>query len=324
MSVRNLHALFQPGSVAVIGAGATAAASRSPDLAGRVMRNLLTGGFTGPVMPVSTTARAVQGVLAYPTIEDLPVVPDLAVLCGPPSTTLDSLERLGRRGVPSAILVTPGHDPATVQALKQTARTYGIRCLGGASLGLASPGRGLNASLFDPPVHPGRIAFVSQSDALCTAVLDWAGPRGIGFSHFISLGTGSQTGFGDMLDYLGSDPQTRAILLYIESIDERRNFMSAARSAARNKPVLAVKAGRRAEGARAATSHTGVLAGKDQVFDAALRRAGILRVQDIEELFAAVETLGNPQRPKGRGERLAIVTNGGGRSEERRVGKECS
>jgi len=319
MSVRNLRRLFHPTSVAVIGA------SNTPQTPGAiVMRNLLTGDFEGPIMPVAAGTTAVQGVLAYDSVEKLPMAPELAVMCGPPDQVVGQLESLAAQPYQkaesrtwAAVVVTPGlgrvehpeHGTAW-SALSAFARRTGIRVLGTGSLGFLTPGAGINASLAPVALAPGRVAFVSQSVSLCSAVLDWAQPNGIGFSHFVSLGDACDVDFGDLLDYLGSDPQTRAILLYVESIRERRNFMSAARAAARNKPVLVIKAGRREASAKAAASHTGALAGSDLVYDAAIRRAGMLRVYDIEELFAAVETLTFNLRP--RGDRLAIVTNGGG------------
>jgi len=225
---------------------------------------------------------------------------------------------LGTHGTRAAIVLTAGlgatqasDGSGTAQAkVLATARRSGMRLLGPNCLGLLVPGIGLNASFAHLPALPGNIAFASQSGAMCTAVLDWARARGIGFSHFISMGDALDTDFGDVLDYLGSDPGTRAILLYVESIHERRSFMSAGRAASRNKPVLVIKAGRSDAGARAAQSHTGALAGSDAVYDAAFRRAGMLRVDTIEEIFAAVETLA--RAPKFPGDRLAIVTNGGG------------
>jgi acetyltransferase len=313
MSVRYLEHLFKPRSVAVFGA-----TNREKAVGNLVMRNLLQGGFMGPIMPVNPNHKAVCGVLAYPNVTSLPEQPDLAVICTPPKTVVGLIDELGARGTRAAVVLTAGlsanqldNDHRSVQqAMLDTAKKYGMRILGPNCLGLLVPGIGLNASFAHKPALAGRIAFVSQSGALCTAVLDWARPKGIGFSHFISLGDCADIDFGDVLDYLGSDPNTRAILLYIESIHQRRNFMSAARSAARNKPVLAIKSGRVAEGAKAAASHTGALAGSDSVYDAAIRRAGMLRVYNIEELFAAVETLARSKPTKG--DRLAVLTNGGG------------
>ena len=258
-------------------------------------------------------------MLTYADVPSLPLTPDLAVICTPPATIPDMIGQLGERGTRAAIVITAGlsdrkhRDGKTVQqAMLDAARPFALRILGPNCVGLIVPGIGLNATFAHAQTAPGSIAFVSQSGGFCTATLDWARARGIGFSHFVSLGNSADIDFGDTLDYLGSAAETTAILLYMESIgaDEARKFMSAARSAASNKPVLAIKAGRMAEGARAAASHTGALAGSDNVYDAALRRAGILRVSALDELFDAVETLARLQPL--RGERLAILTNGGG------------
>lgn len=313
MTVRNLRKLFRPTSVAVIGAS-----ERQRSVGNLVMQNLLEGGFDGPIMPVNPNRRAVAGVLTYPDIASLPVIPDMAIMCTPPATVPKIIDDLGKHGTRAAIVLTAGlgATPAsdgsgTAQTeVLATAQRYGMRLLGPNCLGLLVPGIGLNASFAHLPALPGNIAFASQSGAMCTAVLDWARARGIGFSHFISMGDALDTDFGDVLDYLGSDPGTRAILLYVESIRERRSFISAGRAASRNKPVLVIKAGRSDAGARAAQSHTGALAGTDAVYDAAFRRAGMLRVDTIEEIFAAVETLA--RAPKFPGDRLAVLTNGGG------------
>jgi len=313
MSTRNIKALLRPQSVAVIGAS-----TKPRSIGAVVMRNLLKAEFAGPVMPVTPDHPSVSGVLAYPDVACLPQPPDLALICTPQVASIPGILRtLGEKGTKAACIMTSGLHYATAEdgstVLEQAlavARGYDMRLLGPNSMGILVPGIGLNASYAHAGALPGKLAFVSQSGALCTAVLDWARSKEIGFSHFIHLGDSEGLDFGDVLDYLGSDPTTRAILLYIESIHERRNFMSAARAAARNKPVLAIKAGRSREGARAAATHTGALAGADMVFDAALRRAGILRVRDIEEIFGAVETLARSRPMKGK--RLAILTNGGG------------
>ncbi len=312
MSIYNLQYLFQPQSVAVVGAS-----NRPRSVGSVVMTNLLHGNFTGPIMPVNPKHTAVAGVLCYPDVANLPLTPDLAVVCTPPTTVPGIIASLGNRGTKAAIVLTAGlshsldaEGHSLQQKMLDVAKQSGMRILGPNSLGLIVPGIGLNASFAHTSTQVGEVAFVSQSGALCTAVLDWAKPRQIGFSHFISLGDNAEINFADVLDYLGSDPKTRAILLYIESIRAARQFMSAARGAARNKPVLAIKAGRVAEGARAAASHTGALAGVDLVYDAAIRRAGMLRVFEIEELFEAVETLARLNSFKG--DRLGILSNGGG------------
>ena len=312
MSLRNLEFLFRPQSIAVIGAS-----DRAGSVGATVMRNVLAGGFAGPIYAVNPGHMRVAGRLAYPDVAHLPQTPDLAVIATPPATIPALIDALGKRGTRAAVVITGGlarardaNGTPLLQAMCEAARPYLLRILGPNCVGLLVPGLGINASFAHTSALPGSLAFVSQSGGLTTAVLDWAKSRGIGFSHFISLGEAADVDFGDVLDYLASDGATRAILLYIESITSARKFMSAARAAARNKPVLVVKAGRAPEGARAAASHTGALAGSDAVYDAALRRAGMLRVDTIQELFDAVETLARAQPVNSN--RLAILTNGGG------------
>lgn len=311
MTIRNLDYLFKPRSVALIGA------SRQSNSVGAVLaRNLLTSGFEGPVMPVNPKYRAIEGVLTYPDIDALPVTPDLAVISTPARSVPDIVAKLGERGSKAAIVIAaglgePGEDGRTLQeAMLEAARPHMLRLLGPNCLGTLVPGIGLNASFAHLSPRRGRLAFIAQSGAIVTSVLDWAESRGIGFSHLVSLGDMADVDFGDMLDYLANDPGTSAILLYIEAVTHARKFISAARAAARMKPVIAVKAGRHAEGARAAASHTGALAGHDKVYDAVFRRTGVLRVLGLDELFTVVEMLATTRAPKG--ERLAILTNGGG------------
>lgn len=312
MSIRNLEHLFRPQSVAVIGA------SETPHSVGAtVLHNLVEGKFAGSILPVNPKYRELAGIEVYPSVSSSPTVPELAVICTPPATVPALIGELGACGTKAAIVITAGlgmTKDAQGRSLKETmlvaAKPHLLRILGPNCVGLLVPSLGLNASFAHTGALPGKIAFVSQSGALVTAVLDWAKSRGIGFSKFVSLGDSADVDCGDMLDYLGSDPETHAILLYIEAVTAARKFMSAARAAARNKAVLVVKAGRAAEGARAAASHTGALAGSDDVYDAAIRRAGMLRVFSTDDLFDAVETLARA-RPL-TGERLAIMTNGGG------------
>jgi acetyltransferase len=312
VSVRNLDALLRPQSIAVVGAS-----DRPGSVGGVVLRNLLRGGFAGPVMPVNPKHQALAGVLAYPDVQSLPTPADLAVICTPAPTVPDLIAALGAAGTRAAVVLSAGlaqlRDGASVsleQRLLEAAKPHGLRVLGPNCLGLGVPGIGLNATFANVDALPGDLAFVSQSGAVCTVALDWACGSQIGFSHFVSLGDSADVDAADLLDWLGADPGTRAILLYLESTGRARKFLSAARAAARNKPVIAIKAGRVAEGAHAATSHTGALAGADDVCDAALRRAGIVRVDRIDELFDAAETLVRA-RPL-RGDRVAILTNGGG------------
>jgi acetyltransferase len=302
MSILNLPALFTPSSIAVIGA-----TERPRSVGYTVMRNLLNGGFPGPIMPVNPQRQAVAGVLAYPRVSDLPMVPDLAILCTPGATVPGLLDELGRRGTRAAIIAAGDVDMAAVLAV---ARCHQLRLLGGGSLGVVVPKARLNASFALLPALPGQMAFVSQSGALCDAVLDWARPKGIGFSCFVSLGDGADIDFADMMDYLANDEDTKAILIYIESIHERRDFMPAARAAARNKPLLLIKAGRGGGVAPIGPFLSEALASPDDVFGAVCRRAGALQMRTIDELFGAVETLAR-SRPI-RGERLAVLSNGGG------------
>ncbi len=311
MSVRNLEFLLRPASVAIIGA------SHRPQSVGKVLAsNLFRGGFQGPIMPVHPRSVAVEGVLAYRDVAALPRAPDLAVIATPPETVASLVHELGARGTKAAVIVTTGFGAAGEdgkacrQAVLDAARPHCLRVVGPNCLGLQVPALGLNASFGHIQAESGGLAFVTQSGAMITTMLDWAAPKGIGFSEVVSLGDMADVDFGDMLDYLAIDPATRAVLLYVEAITDARKFMSAARAAARIKPVIVIKAGRFEEGARAAASHTGALAGADEVYDAAFRRAGMLRVQTLYELFSAAETLSSGI--KVRGDRLAIMTNGGG------------
>ena len=312
MSTRNLQYLMRPSSLAVIGA------SDTPHSVGAtVIRNALGGGFAGPIWPVNLRHTTVAGEKAYRSVDKLPDTPDLAVICTPPVTVPGLIAELGARGTRAAVVLTAGLDAIRledgrtgVQAMLDAARPQGLRILGPNCVGLLVPGIGLNASFAHVSARPGELAFISQSGALTTAMLDWARSNQFGFSYFLSLGNSADIDFGDLLDYLGTDADTRAVLLYAESIGMARKFMSAARAAARNKPVIVVKAGRSPAAAKAALSHTGAMAGVDAVYDAAFRRAGMLRVDTTRELFGAAETLARIRGVKGN--RLAIMSNGGG------------
>jgi len=311
VSSHHLEYLLAPQSLAVIGAS-----DRPGSVGAQVWRNLMSGGFRGPTWPVNLRRETVAGLRAYASIEQLPAAPDLAVICTPASSVPGLIADLGARGTRAAVVLSAGLDAAAAgggtlgAAMLQAARRHALRILGPNCIGLIVPGIGLNASFAHLGARPGGIAFVAQSGALTTAMLDWAQGAAVGFSHCISLGNAADVDFGDLLDYLGRDPRTRAILLYIESITGARKFMSAARAAARNKPVIAVKAGRTGEAARAATSHSGALAGADAVYEAALRRAGMLRVGTTRQLFEAAQILS--QYRTYFGPRLAIISNGGG------------
>ena len=312
MTIRNLDHLFQPRSVAIIGAS-----DRSGSIGQVVTRNIIDGGFRGTLMLVNPRVRELYGQPVHADVASLPQAPDLAIIATPATAAVDVVSALAARGAKSAIVIAAGFgghgdDPGAQrrQQLLAAARPALLRVMGPNCIGVIAPRARLNASFAQLQPAIGSIAFISQSGAILTAVIDWAAPRNIGFSLLASLGDMADVDFGDMLDYLANDQATSAILLYIEGITHARKFMSAARAAARTKPVIVVKSGRHAAGARAAASHTGALAGADAVYDAAFRRAGMLRVLSLEGLFDAVQTLALAQPP--RGERLAILTNGGG------------
>ena len=305
MSIRHLDRLLSPASVAVFGAS-----NRPGSVGATVWRNLRAGSFAGPVYGVNPKHGSLDGVPIFSSAMHLPAAPDLALICTPPATVVPLIAELGALGTRAVVIVTAGLSAQQKQAALEAARPFTLRLLGPNCLGLLSPHIGLNASFAHTDALAGDVAFVSQSGALVTAVLDWTRSRGVGLSHLISLGDHCDVDFGDLLDHLASDARTRSILLYVEAIESPRKFMSAARAAARNKPVIVVKAGRAGNGMKAAASHTGALAGSDTVYDAAIRRAGMLRVDTLQELFIAAETL---SRFRGnRHSTLTVMTNGGG------------
>lgn len=281
------------------------------------MQNLLAAGFSGSIAAVNPKHKEVAGQRCYPDVASLPAAPDLAVVCTPPDTVPGLISELGIRGTKGAVVITAGfrelrdqRGTALERAMLEASRPHLMRVIGPNCVGILSTPIKLNASFAPGNALTGGIAFVAQSGAMVTTVLDWASARAIGFSHLVSLGDMADVDFGDMLDYLAGDPATKAILLYIEAVTSARKFMSAARAASRLKPVIAIKAGRHEAAAKAAASHTGALAGIDAVYDAAFRRAGILRVQTLDELFDAVETVA--AAPEFSGEGLTILSNGGG------------
>ncbi|MGE3249656.1 MAG: bifunctional acetate--CoA ligase family protein/GNAT family N-acetyltransferase [Hyphomonadaceae bacterium] len=305
MTTQNFDALFRPNSIALVGAS-----NRSGSVGNVLARNLFTAGFAGAIMPINPKESTIEGHACFQSVGTLPQAPDLAVIATPPGAVPGLINDLGERGCRAAVIVTAGFSTEARQQLLDASRPHTLRMLGPNCLGLLSPPSGINASFAHLNPNRGDIAFVSQSGAILTSVLDWAAPRGIGFSHLVSLGDAVDIDFGDMLDHLALDADTRAILLYVESITAARKFMSAARIAARAKPVILIKAGRSEAGASAALSHTGALAGSDAVYDAAFRRAGMLRVRELRELFDAAAALANGLHT--RGDRLTILTNGGG------------
>jgi acetyltransferase len=306
----SLDAFFRPASVAVVGASVT------PGSVGSIlMHNLLQTPFGGVVYPVNPKRKAVHGVLCYPSLLDTPEAVDLAVIATPAATVPAMIEQCVARGVRSAVVISAGFSElgAAGRALEQQIRDIALgklRIVGPNCLGIIHPPSGLNASFASAMAKPGRVALLSQSGAICTSILDWARERNIGFSTFVSVGTMLDVDFADLIDYFGDDPDTRSIVLYMESVGDVRKFISAARAAARSKHVILVKSGRHEAGAKAAASHTGALAGSDAVFDAAVRRAGVLRVATIPDLFNMAEILAHQPSPRGPG--LAIITNAGG------------
>jgi acetyltransferase len=312
MSIRNLDKLFDPRHIAVIGANET-----PNSVCFTVFHNLIASEYRGAIYPVNPNRETVQGVRAFANIFSVPEVADLAVICSPPPTVPGIVRSCGEKGVQGVIILSAGFREAGQQgreleaAIREEQRKFGgMRILGPNCLGIIVPRLHLNASFAVAMPEPGQIAFISQSGALCTSVLDWAMDEGIGFSHFVSVGNMLDVSMGDLIDYFGSVTETRSIILYLESVGEAREFLSAARAFARTKPIVAYKAGRFKESAQAAASHTGAMAGVDAVYEAAFQRAGIERIMEIDDMFDCAELLARQLSPKS--DRLAIITNAGG------------
>ncbi len=311
MGQHYLNPLFAPKSVAVFGAS-----ERVDSIGQIVFQNMIESGYQGGLYPINPKSPEIQGRKAYASIADIGQPVELAVIATPPQTVPDIIEACGKHGVKAAVIITAGfgetgpQGQALEKAVLDNAHLYGIRLIGPNCLGVMRPSIGLNATFNKGGANTGNLAFISQSGALCTAILDWAQSNDVGFSSVVSMGSSADVDFGEILDYLVSDAKTQSILLYIEGIRNARSFMSAIRAAARIKPVILVKVGRHAAGSKAAMSHTASLVGSDDVFDAAVSRAGVVRVQTITQLFAAAKALASGFRPVGN--RLAIVTNGGG------------
>ena len=306
-----LHTLFEPESIAIIGA------SETPNSIGvTLVRNMLDSGYKGKLFFVNPKHETVFGQPAYAAVDTIPQRLDIAVICTPAASVPGIVDACGRAGCRNAIIIAGGFAEAgprgaTLQrAALENARRHGMRLLGPNCLGIMRPGSQVNLTFGNGFAHAGTIGLISQSGALCTAILDWALPNKVGFSNVVSLGAESDIDFGEVLDYMVSDPRTENIFLYIEGIKNARRFMSALRAAARCKPVLLIKVGKHPAGEKAALSHTGALVGADDVFDAALRRAGVVRLANVGQMYAAASALFSHFRP--RGKRLAIITNGGG------------
>lgn len=306
-----LTALFEPKSVAIIGAS-----EREYSVGAILIRNMLDAGFKGKLYAVNPRHEEIFGVPSYASVEDIPIRLDLVVIATKAQTIPSIMDACGRAGVKAAVVISAGFSETgprgalLERSVIETARRHRIRLIGPNCLGLMRPELGLNATFAKGKTKPGSIGLISQSGALCTSILDWAAANGVGFSSVVSLGGSSDVDFGEILEYMVTDPRTENIFLYVEGIKQSRRFMSALRAAARVKPVLVMKVGRHPAGSRAALSHTGAMVGSDDVFDAALRRAGAIRLYNVGQMFAAAGALTAHFRPKSN--RLAVITNGGG------------
>jgi acetyltransferase len=311
MGQYNLDRIFKPRHVAVVGAS-----EETGTIGNALMTNLIEGGFSGTLLPVNPKYKTVHGHSSFGSVSDLEMGVDLAVIATPIHTVPDIVRECVENKVGGAIVISAGGKEVgekgreIEEKIRDTAYAGGLRVIGPNCLGVIRPGVNLNASFASEMPGVGNLAFVSQSGAICTAILDLAFKEHIGFSHFVSTGSMVDVDFGDIIDYLGNDSSAKSILLYIENLTHFRKFMSAARSVSRVKPIIVLKSGRSPAGAKAAASHTGAMAGEDAVYDAAFKRAGIVRVDTIQELFDCAELMAKQPRP--RGPRLAIVTNGGG------------
>ena len=306
-----LEAFFAPQNIAVIGA-----TERAGSIGRTLVRNLISSPFGGTVFPVNPKRRSVLGIKTHPRIGAVPDSIDLAIVATPAPMVPDLIGECVEAGVRAVVIISAGfkeigaEGAALERRIVEQARRGRIRVIGPDSLGVMSPMTGLNATVASAMAKPGKIAFLSQSGALGTAVLDWSLRAHVGFSAFVSVGEMLDVGWGDLIDYLGNDTHTRSILIYMESIGDARSFLSAAREVALTKPVIVIKPGRTEEASQAAVAHTGSMTGSDDVLDAAFRRCGVLRVDRISELFSMAEVLNT--QPRLKGPRLTILTNAGG------------
>ncbi len=311
MAQNPLEVMFKPKSVAVVGA-----TERQGSVARTILWNLLSTSFGGTIFPVNPKYNSILGIKAYPSVGDIPDPVDLAVIVTPAKSVPGIIEECVAAGARAAIIISAGfketgpEGAALEQRILEIARRGHMRIIGPNCLGVMNPITGLNATFASTMARPGSVGFISQSGALLTAILDWSFRENVGFSAFVSVGSMLDVGWGDLIYYLGDDPNTKSIVLYMESIGDARSFLSAAREVALTKPIIVIKPGRTEEAAKAAASHTGSLTGGDEVLAAAFRRSGVLRVDTISELFNMAEVLSKQPRP--RGPRLTIVTNAGG------------
>ena len=306
-----MEKIFNPRTVALFGAS-----NNEESVGYAVMNNIVGSGFKGIVYPINLKRKSIFGIRAYKTIKDTNDKIDLAVIATPAKTVPAIIEQCGKHGVGGIVIISAGFMEAgeegkkMVEEIKALGKKYNIRIIGPNCLGFIKPSINLNVSFANKMALPGNIALISQSGALCTAILDWSVDEKVGFSHFISIGSMIDVGFGDLIDYLDEDPMTSSIIIYMESMSNAKKFLSAARSYSRNKPILVLKAGKSTQGAKVALSHTGTLAGSEIAFEAAFKRAGIVSVETIDQLFNGAMALSKQPRPKGN--KLAVVTNAGG------------
>ncbi|MFA5247739.1 MAG: bifunctional acetate--CoA ligase family protein/GNAT family N-acetyltransferase [Patescibacteria group bacterium] len=311
LSEKRLDKIFNPQTIAVIGAS-----DKQGGVGNALMKNLIGNNYQGIVYPVNPNRESVQGIKAYVKVSDIPDKIDLAIICTPAVTVPAIVEECGQAGVSGLVIISSGFDEIGEKGKKMSeeilsiANTYNMRVVGPNCLGFIRPSINLNASFANKMALPGHIAFISQSGALCTSILDWSVKNNVGFSHFVSIGSNIDISFHDLIDYFGDDPETDSILIYMESLKEARKFMSAARAFSRKKPIVVLKVGRTEAGSRAAKSHTGAITGNDSVYDAAFERAGIIRVDGALELFHVAKSLAMQKRPLDN--RVAVITNAGG------------
>jgi len=311
LTALDLDKIFKPRSVAIVGAS-----DEEGSVGYALVQNLTQHGYKGEVFLVNIRKKEILGRKAYAKLEDIPAEVDLAIIATPAKTVPDLVRDCGRSGIKGVIIVSAGfkeigqEGKLLEEKIKRITEKYSLSIIGPNCLGVIKPDIGLNATFLEKYPKSGKIAFISQSGALGSAILDWAVHENIGFNNFVSIGSMIDVNFGDLIDYFGTDPKTKSILMYIEGLTDARKFMSAARHFAKTKPIIVVKSGKFAESAQAAASHTGSMSGEDNVYDAAFKRAGIVRVDEIEDLFNAAEVLGTQPLPKGK--RLAIITNAGG------------
>lgn len=308
MATHSLDKIFKPKSIALIGAS-----DEEGSIGYILMKNLTKLGYKGKIYAVNINKDEIFGLKAYKTVEKIPEVADLAVIATPAKTVPNIIEQCGKAGIQGVIIISAGFKEIGEEGkelenkILEIQKNYNLKIIGPNCLGTIQTSIGLNATFTTKMLKPGNIAFISQSGALGASIIDWAITEGIGFSNFVSVGSMIDVDFGDLIDYFGTDPKTSSILMYVEGITDARKFMSAARHFARTKPIIVVKAGKFGESAKAAASHTGSLTGEDMVYDAAFKRAGIVKVEEIEDLFNIAEVLGMQTIPKGAN--LAIITN---------------